>query len=536
MTDALAEPTEDIVSALLTTSCDPLKFVRLAFPTIRLERWQHDVLTSIGKQLHENRQLGPSKAIQCAISSGNGIGKSALLSWLMLWSICTFEECLGVTTAGTEGQLRTRLWGELSKWFTKLPEPLRGQFQLTATALFHREQERTWRIDARPWTERSQEAWSGLHNYGKRVLVIMDECSVVPESIWRATEAMLSDAETQIVWVVAGNPIRLDGRFPMCFPGGRFSGMWTTFKVDSREVSLTNKEMIAEKISYYGENSNYVKSHVKGEFPTASQTQLIPLDLVEAAAVRDTYVHPADPIILGVDVASGHGEDSSVVYIRQGLDGRSHLPQKFPNVNPLELAYKVVAIAEELGAQATFIDAGGLGEGCVAKCRELGLAVHAVYFAGKPDNPSGIARAANKRAEVWLAMMHWLKAGAIPNDPQLIAELTAPEYTEAPLGILLERKSDMRARGLASPDCADAFSLTFSSPVFSALDAGLRGPGDHMVTSEYSPFSEEALLGRPLREARRRYTAPGWSGLKEEFGGDVDVFRDPQGLWGPEPD
>jgi hypothetical protein len=87
---------------------------------------------------------------------------------------------------------------------------------------------------------------------------------------------------------VFGNPLRLDGRFPQCFPGGRFAGMWKSIHVDSRTVSLSNKESLDEKIGYYGPESNYVRSHILGQFPTASNYQLIPVDTVEMAALRDT--------------------------------------------------------------------------------------------------------------------------------------------------------------------------------------------------------------------------------------------------------
>jgi hypothetical protein len=315
---------------------------------------------------------------------------------------------------------------------------------------------------------------------------------------------------------VFGNPLRLDLRFPQCFPGGRFSGLWKSFSVDSRTVSITNKESINEKLAYYGENSNYARSHILGQFPTASTEQLIPADWVEMAAVRESWVDPRDATILGCDVASGHGEDSSVIVVRRGLDARSHPIQRFANLDPLQFAYRIAALANDIAADAVFIDAGGLGEGCVAKCRELGLQVHAVYGAGKPDNPAGIARAANKRAEVWLAMREWLKAGAIPNDATLKAELVGPEYSENPQGIVLERKQDMKARGLASPDTADALALTFAAPVFSQM-LDLPGPGNHLVQSEYDPYSDAAMAGRPLPELKRRYIAPGWSSLKPEW-------------------
>ena len=135
---------------------------------------------------------------------------------------------------------------------------------------------------------------------------------------------------------------------------------------------------------------------------------------------------------------------------------------------------------------------------------------------GKDDNPSGLVRCANKRSAVWCALAQWLKAGAIPNDPELKAQLTGPEYSENAQGIVLERKEDMRARGLGSPDIADALALTFASPVWTTAMSGLAGPGDHLVVSEYSPFSDEALSDRPLPESTRRYTAPGWPRLKSD--------------------
>jgi hypothetical protein len=508
---------DDLVEQLLACTNDPKRFVELAFPEITLEKWQASVLATIRDQLAENARLDRHRAIQIATASGNGVGKSGLLSWLILWSMITFEDCLSVVTAGSEAQLKTRLWGELGKWHARLPPVLKDLFVLEATSLFNKQNPRTWRCDARPWTERNQEAFSGLHNFGKRVLVVFDECSMIPTAIWRATEAMLSDADTQILWCVFGNPLRLDGRFPQCFPGGARSASWTPFQVDSREVSLTNKEAIAEKLAYYGETSNYARSHVLGQFPTASTTQLIPLDWVEGAAVRETWTHPGDAVVLGCDVASGHGEDSSVIMVRRGLDARSYPIQKFPGLDPLQFAYKIAATANELNANAIFVDAGGVGEGTVAKLRELGLAVHAVYFGSKDDNPSGITRCANKRSSMWCAMAQWLKAGAIPNDPQLKAELVGPEYSENAQGIVLERKEDMRARGLSSPDCADSLALTFATPVFTQMMSGLAGAGDHLVESSYDPFSQEALKGKPLPELNpRRYVAPGWSSLKSE--------------------
>jgi hypothetical protein len=298
------------------------------------------------------------------------------------------------------------------------------------------------------------------------------------------------------------------------------------FRVDSRTVSLSNKETLNEKIDYYGPESNYVRSHILGQFPTATTEQLIPLDLIEDAAIREMNMDPTDPVILGCDVASGHGEDSSVIYIRKGLDGRTHPPRKYSNLDTAQFAYKIAAVAKDVNADAIFVDAGGLGEGTAATLRGLGLAPHSVYFGSKADNANGLVRCANKRSEMWCAMAQWLKAGAIVNDDQLKAELAGPEYSENAQGVILERKEDMKARGLGSPDIADALALTFASPVVGQFS--FAGRGDHMVQTEYDPFSDAAMTGRSYPEAIQRPYADGWARLKPEYE-DMRSWRDRPG-------
>ncbi len=70
----------------------------------------------------------------------------------------------------------------------------------------------------------------------------------------------------------------------------------------------------------------------------------------------------------------------------------------------------------------------------------------------------------NRRAECWGLMREWLMAGAeIPDDPELETDLTSPEYLYSrQQQIQLEKKEDMKSRGLASPDCADMFAMTFA--------------------------------------------------------------------------
>src|SRR5690606_2066805 len=123
------------------------------------EPWQVKLLEELRDGL-----LTVEEAIQLARTSGHGIGKSACVSWIILWAISTFEDTRGVVTANTENQLKTKTWVELAKWYRLFIG--RSLFEMTATALFSSdpEHERTWRIDMTPWSERNTEAFAGLHN------------------------------------------------------------------------------------------------------------------------------------------------------------------------------------------------------------------------------------------------------------------------------------------------------------------------------------------------------------------------------------
>lgn len=482
---------------------NPLGFVIAAFPwetkhTILEKRkgpepWQREILESIGR-----RCLTPDAAIREATVSGNGVGKTALVCWIILWAITTFEDTRGVVTANTETQLRTKTWAELGKWYHLFFG--KELFKLTATAIFSRddEHERTWRIDMVPWSENNVVAFQGLHNEGKRLIMIYDEASGIPDGIWEAGDGCMTDASTQRIWCVFGNPNRPTGRFRECFPGGRLSASWVSRQVDSRAVSFTDKAEFQQWIRDYGEDSDFVRVRVRGVFPRAGSMQFIDMDSVREAQERDVPVHLYEPFCIGVDVAR-FGDDASVIYFRKGRDGRSVTPLKFRGIDTMTLAGKVSEVYQQYRADAVFVDGGGVGGGVVDRLRQLNVPVFDVQFGGKADGIGFVTgdegvRYANKRAEIWGAMRSWLKGGAIPNDPELTAQLTNLEYGyNLRNEIQLEKKEDMKKRGLDSPDIADALALTFSMIVQPSQNAGHEGPHDSLVVSDYNPFSNEVI-------------------------------------------
>ena len=213
------------------------------------EEWAVKLMNQIRDGL-----IDTNTAIQIATASGHGIGKSATVAHLILWAFCTFPDTRGVVTANTETQLKTKTWAELGKWFN-LCWFGREHFNLTATGLFSKdpERERTWRIDMIPWSEKNPAAFAGLHNQGKRILLVFDEGSEIPDIIWETAEGALTDSDTEIIWLAFGNPTRNTGRFRECFDGGKFADQWQHNQIDSRTVRITNKSRLNNWVTAYGD-------------------------------------------------------------------------------------------------------------------------------------------------------------------------------------------------------------------------------------------------------------------------------------------
>ena len=468
---------------------DPLRFVKGAFPWGEGElvgqegpdAWQADILASV-----RDGKLGTGEAMRLAVASGHGIGKSALVAWLILWSLVTREDTRGVVTANTESQLRTKTWPELAKWHRLCL--FKHWFIYTATALYsaNATHQATWRIDAVPWSKTNPAAFAGLHNQGKRLLLVFDEASEIDNLIWEVAEGALTDKDTEIIWVAFGNPTRNSGRFRECF--GRFRHRWAARQIDSRTARMPNKAQLAQWVEDYGDDSDFVRVRVKGQFPRAGSTQFIAGDVVAQAVAVEPTCGLYDPLVVGVDVAR-FGDDQSVITFRRGRDAKAIPSQRYRGIDTMQLAARVAAAVSDKKADAVFVDETGVGGGVVDRLRQLGYTVVGVNFGGKADGPVEGELCGNKRAEMWARMRQWLKSGgAIPDDPDLITDLTSVEYGYTIHNeIQLEKKDDMKKRGLASPDDGDALALTFAYPVAPRSS----GPGktrQAMATTDYDPF------------------------------------------------
>lgn len=479
---------DDVVELAATCEHDPLGWALAAYDWGHGELagydgprdWQREMLAEIRDHLRDPETR--HQPLMLARASGHGIGKSAGIGMVVNWALSTCEDCKVVITANTDTQLRTKTAPEVGKWQRLSVTADWLDVQATSVAAKDKEHAKTWRADFVPWSEHNTEAFAGLHNKGKRIVLIFDEASAIADKVWEVAEGALTDEGTEIIWLAFGNPTRNVGRFRECFR--RFKHRWKARQIDSRTVEGTNKEQIAKWAADYGEDSDFFKVRVRGMFPSMSARQFI--GEADVAAAYGKVLRPEQyefaPKILTVDPA-WEGDDEFAIGLRQGLSFR--ILRTMPkNDNDLVAARVVADLEDEHKADAVFVDAG-YGTGIVSAGQGMGRDWTLVWFAGASADIGCL----NKRAEMWKAARDWLKSGgALPDDPQLRDELQAPEIVPRADGkVQIESKKDMKARGVPSPNRADALVLSFAFPVVkrNPLDAYRNDRGSR---GDYDPY------------------------------------------------
>lgn len=484
-----ASVTDALLEAVMRYRDDPLGFVMFIFPwgeeggPLEGEEgpdvWQRDFLRDLGMEIRARGVDEALGSVLMATASGHGVGKTTLIAWIIIWFMSVHRFPVVTVTANTADQLSSTTWRELSIWHGWALNT--DWFTWTATTFSMKGAPEKWRASAVPWSKERPEGFQGKHS--PHMLMIFDEASKIEDAIWEASEGVLTTKGSY--WLVFGNPTRHTGRFRECFR--RYRHRWNTRHVDSRTAKVAkNKAQMQAWIEDYGEDSDFVRVRVRGQFPQQATLQLIGEDLVETAEREFRRRYGADlfkkavtegpaafaqvkfdedlyaPRILSLDV-SRFGGDQSVLGIRVGRT--FVILAKFRGLSGPQLAYRVIEWWKVLKPDAVFVDAVGEGSSCYDTLVDVGYEPIAVNGGRTALDDKKFD---NRRSEMWCAMKDWLiDGGSIEGDTELHDDLISPEYGYTLRGekIKLESKDDMRARGLPSPDSGDCLSMTFYMPV-----------------------------------------------------------------------
>lgn len=405
-----------------------------------------------------------------SVRSGHGIGKSALQSWLILWFMCTRPFPKIPCTAPTKHQLHDILWAEVAKW---LNPTLKTEIEWTQEKLYMKSNPENW--FAVPRTATQPDALQGFH--AEHLLYIIDEASGVKDEVFEPVLGSLSTQDAKLI--MCGNPTQLSGFFFDSHNKNR--NIYKTFKVSGENSKRVSKDYIQMIIDMYGLDSDVYRVRVAGEFPKAMPDSFIQLDWVENCSKKvSTKTYPTLRIDLGVDVAR-YGDDETVINIL--FDKKYQQKQKVLHHNDtMQVTGVIVQLVEQLRQEYVGIpihikiDCDGLGVGVYDRLKEIKqqkgwitVKLYECHFGGaggknKKEEPVEFS---NSTGLMWGLLRELLKRNEIEliYDDKQITQLSNRKYRINSDGkIELERKEEMKKRGLTSPDRGDALVLSLYEP------------------------------------------------------------------------
>ena len=464
----MAANIEELARQMKRYITDPAAFVVNVLDA-HPDKWQEEALQAIGTQP------------RISVRSGHGVGKTAFEAWCVSWFLFTRPFPKIPCTAPTQQQLFDILWPEISKWLKRSPL-LDELFEWQKTKVVMKEMPERWFATAR--TASKPENMAGFHE--EHLLFICDEASGIDDSIYETIEGALTTTDAKLI--LCGNPTKNSGIFKRSFFEDR--ELYWTKKVSCFDAARVADEYSQRLIKQYGMDSDVVRVRVLGEFPKAEPDGLIPLELVEAAMMRDADME-ADPetmLEIGADIAR-FGDDETIIVPRIG--GKVLGLHHFTKQDLMTTCGKVLGIAK--GAMKDYakphatirVDDDGVGGGVTDRLREviledgLNIDVIACHNGGRANDKEHYA---NWVTEQWCGLKERLVDGdiSLPQDDELAAQLSTRKYSiNSRDQIILEDKKSYKKRIHRSPDRADALVLAFANggdtdPGLAALLGGVK--------------------------------------------------------------
>ncbi len=491
--------------------------------TAKIFEWRRDAVKFVRENFHAEPDAWQLDALKVASRPGRvrlalkacaGPGKTAVLAWTGWHRLACFasrnEHPKGSAVSITGENLRDNLWAELARWQNESPFLLEA-FQWTKERIVARDHPETWFLAAKGWAKSADpetigRTLSGQHS--RYPFYLIDESGDIAPNMARSAEQGLTSCEDGLI-ITAGNTTSQSGLLYDVTTRGQSQldadskPLWDVISIsadpdDPKRTPRVPVDWARQQIALYGRDNPWVMAYILGLFPPGSINALLSSDDVEKAM----NLHPRPETYewaqkrIGTDVAR-FGNDRTVLFPRQGI--AAFIPTIMRHARDsavsVDIASRVMAKKLEWAQETPFgyeeiltffDDTVGWAHGSVDVMRAAGHVVYAVQFDKPSDNP----RYYNKRAEMWLTMADWVKAGgSLPYLPELIGELTAPTYFFHNGKFQIESKDQIKKRLGKSPDLGDALALTFALPDQPGGMHRLPGMGGRQPAKQYDPYA-----------------------------------------------
>lgn len=456
---------------------DPAVFVREALRIEIITKQQQEGLQAVKDLVHAKlkrhaqvditkRELELARKDGISIMSGAGTGKDAFTSWLILWFLFCFPAPKIPCTAPTAHQLRDVLWAEINKWIRhSVHQHAKAEtgFDLSewvgwqADRVFYKEAKgREWfaiarTCNARASAEDQAETLQGFHE--DYLMVVVDEASGVPDPVFRPLEATMTGKCNFALCIF--NPTRSTGFAIDTQMASR--DRWIALRWNSEESEIVSQDSIDRIAKKYGKDSNPYRIRVLGLPPKADPDTLIPWDWVFSCVDQDIEYMDDDPVVMAIDVGR-YGDDASVILTMRGNVVTSI--EEFRSMDTEQLSNWAMSRIFDVEPAAVMVDVIGVGAGVADKLRHRTNAN--VIDVNVSELPSGDPGKFHRlRDELWWRVREKFekRALSIPDDAELIGELTVVKYDMDMGKVRIEGKKSMRSRGISSPNKADALCM-----------------------------------------------------------------------------
>lgn len=422
----------------------------------QLEQWQYEFLRDFYLDPAGKATDSPRHSIR----AGHGVGKGVIIAILALWFPLTHYDAKAVLTANSQDQLRDNNWPEIRKWHAKLPDALREKLQVDEERMYVTAAPEMAFVVRRTASKSNPEALQGIH--AEHVLYLVDEASGIIDIVFEVAQGSMSTKGAMSC--LFSNPTRSSGFF--FDTHHKLRSHWRCKVVSSEDVPRARGH-IQEIIDGYGKGSNKYRVRVLGEFPTADDDTVIPLELVERARGRNVEKLDVRPV-WGVDCAR-FGDDASALAKRQG-NVLLEPVKEWHGKDTMQLVGIIVdewlRTDEEQRPAVIFVDVIGIGSGVVDRLKELDLEDTSIVGINVAEAAANDDKYYRLRDELWFKGREWFAAMncCIPtNDEKLISELTVVTFDFHSNGSqVVESKKMLRKRQIPSPNKADAFLLTMA--------------------------------------------------------------------------
>jgi hypothetical protein len=409
---------------------------------INLYDWQRKVLRDL-----------EAKDCRVALRAANGSGKtSTVISAILIWHALVYQRSIAVTTAGVFRQVESQLWPSLRNHIAKLG----GAWEVTSGEIrYLHPNGNTSRIIGYSATDPGRaEGWHAEDHEYHPLLMVVDEAKTVADPLF---EAISRCQPTRLL--IASSPGGTSGAFYRAFT--KEANMWSKHAVTAFDCPHITPAQIEEVTQRYGEKHPLTRSMIYGEFVDVGAESLV-INLTQLQNCHNTPPRFKPGVrIAGVDFAAGG--DQNVICIS---DGNKILPMiAWREKDTMAAVGRFIVEFKKAGLEANniYADASGMGMVMCDALAESGWAVNRVNFGATAYDNNAYT---NRSAEMWYNMAKKIEDAEIilPEDEDLTAQLTCRRTITNSKGKLgVESKDSMRARGIASPDRADALALCLSS-------------------------------------------------------------------------